>query len=291
MAEPMTLPGGIEQLTANNPGPFTGAGTNTYLIGHDRLAVIDPGPRDEAHISAILAAARGRQITHILLTHAHRDHVDGLARLKRLTGARSYGFGRALLTGAAPTLADSPSGGDFVDLDFAPDVALTDGTTVALAELVLEAVHTPGHAPDHLCFALLGSAVLFSGDHVMGWNTSVVAPPEGHMGAYMASLERLMARPEAIYMPGHGAPIADGPRTARAYLLHRQMREQAVLAAVRGGARTIPEIAALVYSGLAPALSNAARLSVQAHVELLGEKRLLAYAQPLTPDRLLALFS
>ena len=287
------LPPGVKCLTANNSGPFTHNGTNTYLVGHASLAVIDPGPLDPAHAGAILAAANGRPITHILLTHAHRDHVDGLARLKELTGAKTYGFGRphGRSGPTVPEVANSPSGGDFVDLDFVPDVRLTHGETIGLPGFALEAVHAPGHAPDHLCFALQGSPVLFSGDHVMGWSTSVIAPPEGHMGDFLRSLELLLGRSETLYLPGHGGPVEDGPRTARAYLLHRQMRETAVLDAIRGGALTIPAIAAVVYSGIAPALLNAARLSVQAHVAHLREKRLLTFEMPLTPDRLLALSS
>ena len=288
----MTLPHGIMRLTANNNGPFTQNGTNAYLVGSTTLAVIDPGPEDEAHAQAILAAAAGRPVTHILLTHAHRDHVDGLARLQHLTGATTYGFGRTHQM--RPTVmsdADSPSGSDYADWDFVPDVLLRNGESVTIGDAALTAIHTPGHAPDHLCFALKQSPVLFSGDHVMGWSTSVIAPPEGNMGEYLASLELMLARRETLYLPGHGEPVDDGCRTARAYLIHRQMRETAVLNAIRGGAGTIPAIAGIVYSGIAPHLLNAARLSVQAHVEHLCQKRLLTYSMPLTPDRLLALSS
>ena len=295
----MNLPHGIVRLTANNAGPFTHTGTNTYLVGHNggaakssALAVIDPGPADEAHAQAIITVAAGRPITHILLTPAHRDHVDGLARLKHVTGAKTYGFSRSHL--AKPTgspIPDSPSGNDYADWDFVPDVQLGHRDTIDLSGVTFEAIHTPGHAPDHLCFALKDTPVLFSGDHVMGWSTSVIAPPEGTMGHYLASLEILLTRPELHYLPGHGDPIDDGRRTARTYLIHRQMRETAILDAVRGGARTIPEIAAVVYSGIAPALLTAARLSVQAHVEHLSQKRHLTYSTPLTPDRLLSLSS
>lgn len=268
----------IVALTASNAGPFTGGGTNTYLIGHQALAVIDPGPTDAEHLRAILAAAGNRPITHIVVTHAHRDHVDGLAALKRATGAVSLGFQRAERAGAPRIdMAASPSGGDFVDGDYAPDIVLEDRCIFQAGDVSLEAIHTPGHAPDHGCFALPSDTdgrppVLFSGDHVMGWSTSVIAPPEGHMGDYLRSLERLVGRPETKYLPGHGAAILDGPRTARAYLIHRQMREQAVLTAVRQGAQTIPAIAAIVYDGLAATLWNAAHLSVLAHVDLLVEK-------------------
>lgn len=270
-------------LTAPNPGPFTGTGTNTYLVGRHTLAVIDPGPSDDAHLRTILAAARGRPITHILLTHAHRDHVDGLAALKAATGAATAGFGRnPAMRARAGTIADSPSGGDFIDWTFKPEQHLTHGDALVIDGLPLTAIHTPGHAPDHLCFALGGPRpVVFSGDHVMGWSTSVIAPPEGSMGDYLQSLEVLLAREEREYLPGHGPAIADGPRTARAYLLHRQMREQAILNAIKGGLATIASITGKVYDGLAPELMNAARLSVQAHLELLAAKRLVAFHGPL----------
>lgn len=270
-------------IVAPNPGPFTGTGTNTYLVGNDRVAVIDPGPESTAHTQAILTAARGRPITHILLTHAHRDHAGGLAGLKAATGAQTAGFGRtATMRTRAGNLDDSPSGGDFIDWSFQPDLRLEHGSTLDIGGLTLEAIHTPGHAPDHLCFSLQAERhVIFSGDHVMGWSTSVIAPPEGNMGDYLRSLEVLLARGERDYLPGHGPAIADGPRTARAYLLHRQMREQAILNAIHNGASTLASITARVYDGLAPNLMNAARLSVQAHLELLVAKHLVSFEGPL----------
>lgn len=283
----------IRRVVAPNAGPFTGDGTNSYLVGASRLTLIDPGPDDAAHAEAILAAAGGRPIAHILVTHAHRDHVDGLARLVGLTGARTYAMPRIQKQDVREP-ADTPTGAEFVDHDLRPDVALADCDTIETGDAACPAfvaVHTPGHAPDHVCFGLVGTPVLFSGDHVMGWSTSVIAPPEGNMGHYLAALEVLLAREEATYLPGHGAGIADGRRTARAYLLHRQMREQAVLAAIKAGAVTIPAIATEVYSGLAPALWNAALLSVRAHVEHLHEKRLLAFEGSLTLHRPLVLSS
>lgn len=270
----------VLRLVANNPGPFTGDGTNTYLIGHDRLAVIDPGPLDDRHLAAVLAAAAGRPITHVLVTHAHRDHVGGLAAMLAATGAVSVGMART--TRHETTGASSPSGASFVDWSFAPDLDLAPGARLDCGDVTLEAVHTPGHAPDHMSFALSTEAgsVLFSGDHVMGWSTSVVAPPEGHMGDYLRSLEVLVGRPERLYLPGHGAPVDDGPRLCRAYLHHRQMREQSVLAAIRSGADTVETVTATVYEGLAPALMNAARLSVVAHLELLAEKALVRFDGP-----------
>lgn len=275
----MTLPPNIVLLTAPNAGPFTGNGTNTYVVGDRALAVIDPGPDDPAHMLAILAAASGRPITHILATHAHRDHVDGVSALQNATGALTAGFARAARPPeSASTAADSPSGGDFIDWGFKPEIALADGAVFHAGDVQFEAVHTPGHAPDHHCFALTAHPhILFSGDHVMGWSTSVIAPPEGNMGDYLRSLERLLVRPQTLYLPGHGAAIPAGARTARAYLLHRRMRERSVLDAIAAGALTVPAIADIVYAGIAPNLLNAARLSIAAHLELLAQKRLISY--------------
>jgi glyoxylase-like metal-dependent hydrolase (beta-lactamase superfamily II) len=280
----------ITRLTARNPGPFTGSGTNTWMLGEERLAVVDPGPDDPAHINAILAAARGRPITHIVITHAHRDHVDGVARLKAATSAIVVGMGRDPADPVRTLVSTrSPSGGDFVDFDLAIDVRLEGDETLHVGDVTVEAIHTPGHAPDHLCFAIAGTDALISGDHVMGWSTSVIAPPEGHMGRYIASLETLLARPETRYLPGHGDEIADGLRTAKAYLLHRQMREQAVIDALAGGATTSLAIAEKVYDGIDRAIWPAAVLSVQAHVELLAEKGRVTYRGPLSPGLRLAL--
>jgi len=279
----MHIADGVIRLTANNPGPFTGNGTNTYLLTRGSTTlVIDPGPVDEPHAQAILAAAPG-PISHILLTHAHRDHSDGIARLKARTGAPTVGFGRSRISHNLSDLDNSPSGGDFADRNFAPDITLADGETLTFDGVTLEAVHTPGHAPDHLCFALAGTPILFSGDHVMGWSTSVIAPPEGNMGHYLSSLEKLQARAQSHYLPGHGDPLPDAARTVKAYLLHRQMRERAVLESVRSGQATVQSVTDQVYAGLAPNLANAARLSVTAHAELLAEKGLLTYTPPLHP--------
>src|SRR5258706_1560712 len=190
--EPRELVPGVVRLVANNPSPFTFHGTNTYIVGNNELAVIDPGPSDPAHFEAIMKAAGSRAITHILITHTHRDHTDGLELLKRATGASVCARGRTAR--AAGVIRTSPSGTEFVDVDFKPDIVLDDGDAIAGDSFLLEAVFTPGHAPDHLCFADPDRKVLFSGDHVMGWNTSVVAPPEGNMTDYMASLERLLNR-------------------------------------------------------------------------------------------------
>jgi glyoxylase-like metal-dependent hydrolase (beta-lactamase superfamily II) len=281
--EPSELAPGVVRFVANNPSPYTFKGTNTYVLGSSSLVVIDPGPDDAAHIAAIVRFAADRPITDILITHTHRDHTDGLPRLQALTGARTAGWGpyqrtsrvAADAVGGETTTAGQPP--------FQPDVRLSDGDRFEWRDGSLTAVHTPGHLPDHLCFALEGTGILFSGDHVMGWNTSVVAPPDGRMGDYNRSLEKLLARSgDALYLPGHGGRIEQPQRVAKAYLIHRRMREQAILDAIHAGARRIDQVVARVYEGLDPRLVPAAAMSVLAHVEHLEERGLLRPSPSLT---------
>ena len=284
--EPRELAPDVVRIVANNPGPFTFKGTNSYLVGATSLALIDPGPDDAAHLEAILAAAGSRPITHVLITHTHRDHTAGLPALLARTGAKTAGFGHP--AGSRGTARSSPSGDEYVDLGFAPDIRLVDGQSLAGEGWAFRAVHTPGHAPDHLCYALEGTRVLFSGDHVMGWNTSVVAPPEGRMGAYIRSLELLTERNDAIYLPGHGGQVEEPQRLVRAYLLHRRLREQSILECIRTGNNTVRGIVPAIYKGLDPKLVNAASLSVLAHVEHLMERGLVNCGSPLSFDRALS---
>ena len=198
---------GVRRLLVDNPGPFTFKGTLTYIVGKGQVAIIDPGPIDEPHIAALLDALRAETVTHILVTHTHRDHSPAAARIKAATRAVTCGEGphraaRALHVGEPPRLEAS------ADRDFRPDIALADGETVSGPGWVLEAVTTPGHTANHMAFALKGAGVLFSGDHVMAWATSVVIPPDGKMGDYMASLEKLLRRDDVQYWPGHGGGLA-----------------------------------------------------------------------------------
>ncbi len=282
---PRELIPGVVRLVAANPSPFTYKGTNSYLIGTTDLALIDPGPDDPAHLAAILAAAGGRPITHILVTHSHRDHIDGLPAAKGATGAVTAGFGPYAIT--SKVVSDRRDVGEATNATkapFAPDILLRDGDTVAGGSWRVTAVHTPGHLPDHLCFALDSDAgALFSGDHVMGWNTSIVAPPDGRMGDYNRSLEVLMARDQdKIYFPGHGGRIDQPQRVAKAYLLHRRMRENAIEEAIKGGADTIEAVTLKVYQGLDPRLLPAAAMSVLAHVEHLDERGLVTVSHPMS---------
>ncbi len=263
--EPEGMAPRVSRVVANNPSAFTFKGTNTYLVGSLSLAVIDPGPNDEEHTKAILKAAAGRPITHILITHAHRDHVDGLKRLVDATGAESIGYGRNHLT-AHPELK-GPTGSAFVDARFKPTTMVEHGDMIKGEDWTLEAIHTPGHAPDHLCFSLAGTGILFSGDHVMAWNTTVIAPPEGSMADYIASLQILLQRPASVYLPGHGGRIEDPTRFVKAYLLHRRWRERAIHDAIAEGTKTIPQLVARVYRNVGRELLGAATASVKAHVE------------------------
>lgn len=282
---PAPMGPGIVRVVANNPGPFTFKGTNTYLVGSTSLAVIDPGPSDKAHLAAILAAAGGRDITHILTTHAHRDHVDGVAALKAKTGATVCAYARN--DAEIIPIEKSPSGSDFVNVAFEPDLRIAGGDTIAGTDWALTAIHTPGHAPDHLSFALEGRDTVFSGDHIMAWNTTVVAPPEGRMSDYIRSLEILLDRNDHVFLPGHGGRLLEPQRTVKAHLLHRRWREQAILNAIKSGANSIRLIVPHVYQGIAENLVSAATLTVLAHVEFLIEKGLLSAGFPLTADRVL----
>lgn len=254
----------VRRIVANNPGPMTCHGTSTWIVGRGRVAVIDPGPDDAAHRAALLAALSGETVTHVLLTHGHSDHAAGADAFADAVGAATHGF-----------RPPGPAGA--VGQPFRPEVALGDGDVVEGPGWRLEAIHTPGHASDHLCFALAGEGVLFSGDHVMGWSTSVVSPPDGDMAAYMRSLSRLVARDEALFLPGHGPAIADPIRHTRALLDHRLAREAAVLAAVREGLATPEAIVRRLYPGLAAALQRPAARSVLAHLlKLAAEGAVLA---------------
>ncbi len=270
---PSVLAPGVARLVANNASAFTFKGTNTYVVGSKTLAVIDPGPADADHVAGILEAAAGRPITHILVTHAHRDHVDGLAELQAATGAKTYGFRRGALQSAEGAVIEDS---EYINHDYVPDMHVEGGTCIAGSDWELHALHTPGHAPDHLCFALEGRGVVFSGDHVMAWNTSVVAPPEGRMSDYLRSLELLLARDNETLLPGHGGRITQSRRTVKAYLLHRRWREQAILEAVRNGANTVRKLLPLIYRDLPEGVRGAAILSLQAHIEHLGERGLIA---------------
>ena len=257
---------GVRRIMADNPGPFTFKGTLTYIIGKGNVAIVDPGPDDPAHIAAVLNAVRNETVTHIFVTHTHRDHSPAVPAIKRATGATVYAEGphraaRPLHIGEHNPLDSSG------DRDFNPDVRLKDGDVVEGDGWAIEAVFTPGHTANHMSFALQGQDVLLAGDHVMGWATSIVAPPDGAMSDYMASLHKLARRDETLYLPGHGPAIPDAPRFVSYYILHRKAREASILHRLAKGATDIPTIVRASYIGIDPRLVGAAGMSVLAHLE------------------------
>lgn len=257
---------GVRRLTVNNPGPFTFHGTNSYIVGSETLAVIDPGPDDEAHFQALTAAIGGRPVSHIFVSHTHVDHSPLAQRLKQATGAVVCAEGphrpsRPLRIGEVNLLDAS------ADTAFMPDIALADGVIVEGDGWALQAIHTPGHTANHAVFALEGAGILFSADHVMAWATSIVAPPDGAMSDYMRSLDRMLERDEDLYLPGHGGPLKKPRPFLRGLRMHRRMRERAILERLRAGDRTIAELVAAIYRDTDPRLYGAAGLSVLAHLE------------------------
>ena len=260
----------IRRVTANNPGPFTGTGTGSHIVGHGNVAVLDPGPDDPAHVAAILAALDGETLDAILVTHTHRDHSPAARALAAATGA--------LVLGCAPLAAAAGPAAEAFDTDHAPTRVLADGEAIAGPGWTLTALSTPGHASNHLAFALEEERALFTGDHVMGWSTTVVAPPDGDMGDYLASLERLLSRDDLIYHPTHGEPVMQPQRHARGLLLHRRQREASILARVRQSASTVPALVAAMYAGVDARLYGAAGASVLAHLMDLRHRGLVRAA-------------
>ena len=258
----------LQRVTCNNPSPFTFKGTNTFIVGHGTVAVVDPGPDDEAHLAAVLNAVRGETVSHILITHTHMDHSPLAAKLKAATGAKTYAA-----ISPANTKADSGLRLDAsIDREFKPDISLSDGDVVDGHGWALEAVFTPGHMANHMGFCLREEKGLLAGDHVMAWATTVVAPPEGHMGDYMASLRKLLKRDDGIYHPAHGPEKRKPLTLVRGILAHRKMREEAIYNRVKSGDETIGAIVANIYADVDPRLYSAAGLSTLAHLEHLMEK-------------------
>jgi len=270
---------GIRRLLADNPSPFTFKGTVTYIVGRGKVAIIDPGPADERHIAALLDAVRNETVTHIFVTHTHRDHSPAVPAIKAATGATVLAEGphrasRPLHIGEVNRLEASG------DTDFRPDVALPDGAVVSGPGWTFEAVATPGHTANHMAFAYKEADILFSGDHVMAWSTSIVAPPDGAMSDYMASLHKLEARGEDVYLPGHGGAVNDARRFVQRYIRHREVRETAVLRRLAEGAADIPTLVRAIYIGLDPRLTGAAGLSLLAHLEDLVARGIVATDGP-----------
>jgi glyoxylase-like metal-dependent hydrolase (beta-lactamase superfamily II) len=259
----------VRRVLAPNPSPFTYTGTQTYILGSGEVAVIDPGPDLPGHVEALLAALAGERVQAILCTHTHRDHSPASRPLQAAT--------RAPIVGCAPlSLDDSgPRSDESFDSAYCPDRVLADGERLEGQGWTLEAVATPGHTSNHLCLALAEERALFTGDHVMGWSTTVVAPPDGDMADYRASLDKLLARDDRLYYPAHGPPVEDPKGLVRRLLAHRQMRESQIIGHVESGEGRIEEMVERMYADIDPRLFPAAGRSVLAHLVDLERRALV----------------
>ena len=259
---------GISRLTAPNAGPYTFTGTNSFIFGYERIAVLDPGPDDPRHLAALRAAIDGRPVEAILLTHTHKDHSALAARLKQETKAPLWFAGPHRLS-RPPHLFEMNALARDCDWRLIPDLTFFDGESFTAGGIGLTAIATPGHCANHLCFGINGTDWLLSGDHIMGWNSTLVAVPDGSMADYLNSLRKVIALPYAHYLPAHGGPIENGPAYARALLAHRELRNRQVVDAVNAGARTVTGLLDRIYPTLKPQLRFAARLTLRAHIEYL----------------------
>ena len=250
----------VRRVVAENPGPFTYLGTGVYIIGKGDVAVIDPGPMMEDHFEALKAALKGERITHVLVTHSHMDHSPLAHPLAKWAGCKVYAAGSAVPSESEVRM----EAGD--DLRFAPDVVIKDGEVFKGSNWTVEAITTPGHTSNHVCFALKEESALFSGDHVMGWSTTVISPPDGHMGDYFASLEKIRKRGFSTIWPTHGPPITDVAPFLDAYITHRQAREQMIIGRLKAGDTLIPKMVEVIYKDVDKRLHPAACHSVLAHV-------------------------
>src|ERR1700758_3490820 len=266
---------GIRRVLCDNPSPFTFTGTVSYIVGKGKVAIIDPGPDSEAHAKALLDAVRGETVTPLLVTHTHRVPSPNTGRIKQAPGATVYAEGvhRASRPRFESEKHTPEAGGD---RDFRPDVQVKHGEMIEGDGFRLQAVATPGHTANHLAFAWPDRKLSFVGDHVMGWSTSIVAPPDGSMVDYMASLDRLAGRDEDLYLSGHGPEIPEGPRYTRFLIRHRKAREASILHRLAKGAADIPTLVRAIYIGIDPRLMRAAGYSVLAHLEDLVARGVVA---------------
>ncbi len=260
---------GIRRLTARNPSAFTYYGTGTYIIGEGTVAVIDPGPDDPAHLNALITGLEGEHISHILVTHCHLDHSPGARLLQAACDAPTYAFGPH---GAASEHRDAGTE-EGVDVDFDPDVRLVHGQRFSVGALEVECIHTPGHTSNHMCFALPASGDVFSGDHVMGWSTSVIIPPDGDMADYLNSLQLMLDRKDNRYWPTHGPPINTPADYVAALIAHRHQRMDDILKLLAETPMHIPQMVGPLYPGLDPRLIGGARLSILASLRYLMANR------------------
>lgn len=265
---PAEIVPGLMRIAAPNAGPFTFTGTNSFLVGTDRLVLVDPGPDDPQHQLALRAAIGDRRVEAILLTHTHKDHSAGAARMRVELAAPLWFGGKHRLSRPLQRFERNPLARS-CDWGLEPDRVLTDGEQFVAGNVQLEAIATPGHCKNHLAFGLVGTPVLLTGDHIMGWNTTLVAVPDGLMADYLASLDRVLATPYTHYVPAHGGPIPDGPAFTRALKAHRMQRNGQIVAAITEGANSVGAIVAKLYPGVSMAIRFAARMTVTAHLEYL----------------------
>ena len=250
----------IRRVTARNPSGFTFHGTNTYVIGHGKVAVLDPGPLLDEHVEALKQLLAEETVNHLLITHTHMDHSPAAAPLKQCWQARSYGYGPHG-AGKQEEGVQIEAGGD---MDFNPDVRVADGDQIQGDGWTIECVYTPGHTSNHICFALLEEKALFTGDHVMGWSTSVIGPPDGDMTSYMESLEKLLTRDDEVYWPAHGTCVHDVKNFVTTFIQHRLGRERQILCCLQDGYKIITEMVPMMYKETDPRMYGAAALSVLA---------------------------
>lgn len=261
----------IARVVCNNPSPFTFYGTGTYLIGHDDLVIIDPGPNDDEHLAALIKAIAGRVVSHILITHPHADHSPLATKLSGVTGAKIWG--KSENKGHKPISHETEEGDDF---GFTPDFEINDGQKIKCDGFEIECIATPGHTSGHFCFGLISENALFSGDHIMGWSTSVILPPDGNMNQYISSLEKIKARNFEILYPTHGAPIPKPRDFIDAYIAHRLEREKQIIECLKNGISSIKDMVPLLYANVDKRLWPAAARSIHAHLIRLVENEIVS---------------
>lgn len=260
----------VKRVIAKNPGPFTYTGTGTFIVGTKELAIIDPGPIDDDHLKAIIKTTGKNKISHIIVTHTHNDHSPLSKPLQEITGAPIYSYFNEAM--------DTKTNNQFeegYDISFKPDVIVKDGDLINGFDWTLEAIHTPGHTSNHMCYSLLEEKILFSGDHVMGWSTTVIVPPDGDMNEYLKSLEKLLDRNDNIYLPTHGKQIDNPHDLVNKYIEHRINREEQIIKAIKSGNFKINEMVKIIYSDVDPGLHPAASMSTLAHLNRMIKNKII----------------